>query len=257
MFKHTSAAEHVLDVRFSDKISAGDVKEFEGILAKKLEKNPHLHLLLDFNEVTDISKDAMVEGLGVDLEFFRHIKQFSRCAVISDKEWPQAVAGFFNKVFPVIDRRVFSSSQVESAREWVAEKPATTGQQTPGFRRLNTTNDKLFAFEINGMISAEEMPAVLEDLKTFLDGHDKIFLLNRIKHFGGIDPAIFMQSGLLSARLATMQKAERYAIVGPPEWVEKVLHTLPKDFLDIEIKSFKAEDEDKAWDWLDAKPKEN
>ncbi len=255
MFEHTSASEHVLDVRFSDKITVGDVKEFEGILAKKLENNPHLHVLLDFCEVTDLSKDAMVEGLGVDLEFFRHIKQFNRCAIISDKEWPQAVAGFFNKMFPVIDRRVFSSSQVESARAWVAEKPATTEQQAPGFRRLNTTNDKLFAFEIDGMISAQEMPAVLEDLKTFLGGHDKIRLLNRIKHFGGIDPAIFMQSGLLAVRLATIQKAERYAIVGAPDWMEKVLHTLPKGFLDMEIRSFKAEDEDKAWEWLEAKPK--
>ncbi len=143
-------------------MTAGDVKEFEGILSQKLKKNPDMNILLDFCDVTDLSSDAMVEGLSVDLEFFRHIKQFNRCAIISDKEWPQAMAGFLNKMFPVVDRRVFTSSQLESAKKWVAEKPATNKQQTPGFRRLKTTNDKLFAFEIDGMISAQEMPAVLE-----------------------------------------------------------------------------------------------
>lgn len=73
-----------------------------------------------------------------------------------------------------------------------AELPKAPISQAPAFRFLPTSKDDVFAFAIDGVISAKEMPKVVKRFETFLERHEKVQSLNRIKHFGGIDPAVFM-----------------------------------------------------------------
>jgi hypothetical protein len=63
-----------------------------------------------------------------------------------------------------------------------------------------------------------------------------------------------MQSGLVSMKLAAMQKVERYAIVGAPGWMHKAIETLNPVFPDIEMRTFSVDREVDAWSWLGAKP---
>jgi len=104
------------------------------------------------------------------------------------------------------------------------------------------------------VISAKEMPEVIQTFETFLERHEKVRLLNRIKHFGGIDPAVFMQSGLVSMKLAAMQKVERYAIVGAPGWMRKIIETVNPAFADTDMRTFPLDRENEAWAWLGAEP---
>ncbi|MCK0163124.1 STAS/SEC14 domain-containing protein [Marinobacter sp. S6332] len=88
-------------------------------------------------------------------------------------------------------------------------------------RFIQTNKDNVLAFEIDGVMSSEEMPGVIRKMEDFLAGQNKVRLLNRIKHFGGFDPAIFNPL-----------------------------------FPDIDMRTFTVAMEEDAWAWLEAEPAE-
>jgi len=115
-----------------------------------------------------------------------------------------------------------------------------------------TTRDDVFAFEMNGVISSKELPGLIEDVNAFLDQHENARMLNRIKHLGGIDPSVFLQNGLFPMKMAAIQQVDRYAIVGAPGWVQKMIETVNPVFPDIDMRTFPADHETEAWDWIGA-----
>ena len=256
MYKKLTAPDNVIAMHFSDKLTGDDIKKYKSILDEKLVTHDHLSVFVDFTGLSDMNADALVEGTKADLELLGHINQFSRCAFVSDKEWPQAVISFMEPVFPTFEMKVFTPDQSVEAMKWVVELPKSPKMQTPAFRFIPTSKDDVLAFEINGVISSEEMPGVIKKFDNFLNSHGKVRLLNRIKHFGGIDPRVFMQGGLVSMKLAAMQKVERYAIVGAPGWMRKIIETINPAFADIDMRTFSEGQENEAWAWLGAESSE-
>ncbi len=254
MFEQLSAPDHVIAIRFSGKMTGDDIKTYRTILDDKLAKHPHISACFDFTGLADMTGDAFVEGAKADLELFRHIRQFSRCAFISDKEWPRAIISFMSPLFPSFEMKMFAPDRSEDAIGWAAERPEAPETGTPAFLFLSTSKDEVVAFEINGMISAEDMPGIIREFETVLAKHEKVRLLNRMKHFGGIDPAVFMQSELVPMKLAALKKVERYAIVGAPGWMRKLMEMLRPVLPDIDMRTFPADREAEAWTWLGAEP---
>ena len=112
----------------------------------------------------------------------------------------------------------------------------------------------MLGFEIDGAMTPASVTGLVTDMQAFLDRHDQVRLLGRIKHLGGIDPTLFLQSGLLSMKLAAMQKVERYAIVGAPAWMNTAVKALDPMLTDIELRTFAAAHEADARAWLGATP---
>ena len=102
----------------------------------------------------------------------------------------------------------------------------------------------MLAFEIDGVMSSEEIPRVIQQLEDYLTEHHEVRFFNRMKHFG---PSIFMQTSLVSMQLSAMQKVERYAIVGAPGWMRKVIDVMSPAFPDIDMRTFPADREVDAW----------
>jgi hypothetical protein len=254
MFEQLPAPDHVIAMRLSGKLTGEDVKKYRATLEDKLQKFAHMGICVDWTGLSDMNADALVEGTKADLELLGHLRQFSRCAFVSEKEWPQAIVQFMDPVFPTFEMKVFRPDQSEEAIAWAAESPTAPESKAPAFRFLETSKDDVLGFEIDGVISSEEMPGVIETFDTFLARHEKVRLLNRMKHFGGVDPAVFMQGGLVSMKLAAMQKVERYAIVGGPAWMRKVIETVNPAFADMDIRAFPADQEADAWAWLGTEP---
>lgn len=86
MFTKIDAPDNVIAFALSDKLSAADIKQYENAYSSRLEQPGMLGLCVDFTDLSDMSAQGAMEGAKADLEFFRHIKQFKRFAVISDKE---------------------------------------------------------------------------------------------------------------------------------------------------------------------------
>ncbi len=255
MFEKLAAPDHVIAMRLSGKLTGEDVTQYKALFDEKLAKHKQVGVCVDLTGFSDMSKEAIVKDAKVEFELFTHLAQLGRCAFVSYKEWPQALMNLMQPLFPTFETKVFAPSQIEEAIKWAAEPPEALKAEGPAFRFLPTSREDVLAFEINGVISSEEMPGVIREFETFLGHHDKVRLLNRMKHFGGIDPSIFMQGGLVSMKLAAMQKVERYAIVGAPRWMCRIIETLNPVFPDLDMRTFPADQEDKAWVWLDAEPR--
>jgi hypothetical protein len=201
--------------------------------------------------LSDMSTEAIIRDAKAELALLAHLSQFSRFAFMSGKEWPQAVVHFLAALIPALEMKVFAPDKSDEAMKWAAELPERK-PAPPAFRFLPTSKDNVFAFEIDGVVSSQEMPGIIDRFQAILDNHESVRLLNRMKHFGGIDPEAFLQSGLVSMKLAAMQKVERYAIVGAPGWISKMIERMNPAFPDMEMRTFPADREDEAWAWVDA-----
>lgn len=254
--KEITAPVHVIAIQLSGKLTGDDMKAYRSILETKLSSHVQIGILMDFTGLTDMNADAFTEGIKADLDFLRHIDQIGHLAFVSDKEWLNAVFNFLKPVFPTFEMKVYASDQSDEAMRWVSEQPEARKPQAPALRFFPTSQDDVLAFEINGMISGKEMPGIIKKFKDILQQHEKVRLLNRIKHFGGIDPAVFMQHGLVAMKLAAIRKLERYAIVGAPGWMCKIVEILNPEFEDMEMRTFPEDRESEAWAWLGAQSAE-
>lgn len=253
MLKDITAPDHVIALSLDDKLTGEGIAEYRQTLATKLENHAHISICIDLTRLTDITANAMVEGTKADLQLFSHLKQLRRCAFIADKEWPQAILSFLKPLIPTVEMKVFSASQSQQAINWAADIAAKSeDSDKAAIRFLKTTKDNVLAFEVDGVMSSEQMPQVIQRVEQYLNEHDNVRLLNRIKHFGGFDPSILFQSGLVSMKLSAMEKVERYAIVGAPGWMSKIIDTMNPVFPDIEMRTFALDQEADAWQWLDA-----
>ena len=252
MLKQVPAPDHVIALELDGKLTGEGVEKYHTILEEKLQQHAQIGIYVDLSGLTDMSAKALIEGTKADLELFSHLKQLNRCAFVSDKEWPQAVISCAQLLFPVLDLKVFPAEQREEALKWAADIKEAPLAQRSAIRFLPTSKANVLAIEVDGVVTSEEMPDVLKRLEDFFAAHDKVRLLNRMKHFGGFDSSILMQSSLISMKLSAMKKLERYAIVGAPSWMCKVIGVMNPLFTDVDMQTFAADQEDAAWAWLEA-----
>lgn len=255
-FERLDAPEHVIAIRLTGKVTGADIAEYQKILDEKLAQDQLISLCVDFTGLSDMNAEALTEGLKADFELLSHLGRFHRCAMISDKEWPAAMVRYIDPIFPVLELKVFPPDRREDAIAWAAEPRGNAEPAGQAFRFLPTDRDDVLGFEIDGRFSAEEMPGVVGEFQSWLDRHEKVHLLCRMKRFGGVDPSAFLQRGLLPMKLAAIQKVERYAVVGATGWMRSTIETMTPLFPDMEIRTFSAEQEDEAWAWIGAKPVE-
>jgi len=252
MLKQVPAPDHVIALMLDGKLTGEGIEKYHSILEEKLQQHAQVGIYVDLSGLTDMSANALIEGTKADLQLFSHLKQLHRCAFVSDKEWPHALVFCAQQLFPVLELKVFPTEQSEDALQWAAQTHATPVVRQPAIRFLPTSKANVLAFEIDGLITSEEMPDAIKYLEGFFAAHDKVRLLNRMKHFGGFDPSILMQSSLVSMKLSAMNKLERYAIVGAPSWMRKIISVINPLFADIDMQTFSANQEDAAWAWLEA-----
>tara|TARA_R110002167_G_scaffold45324_3_gene136219 strand:- start:13682 stop:14455 length:774 start_codon:yes stop_codon:yes gene_type:complete len=245
---------HVLDIRLSGKLTGNDMSAYRSALEAKIKEHQHIGMVVDFTELSDIGAEGLAAGVQADMEFFSHIGQFYRVALVSDKEWPGVIVALIQSLISKPQFKAFASSQRDAAIKWTAEIPTAVekSKHASSMRIIRSSKDDVMGFEINGAMTADAVSAVMTELNKFLEAHDKVRLLARIDHFNGVDPAVFMHSGLLSMKLAAMQKVERYAVVGAPGWMHKAIETMNPLFPDIDMRPFAADKEAEAWHWLGA-----
>jgi hypothetical protein len=254
MIERIAAPDHVLALRLAGKMTAADVTAIKRALDPMLAQHARIGFVVDLTGFEDATAEAIAEDLRYELGLLGKAGQFARGALVTDKEWLGVVAGFMAKLLPGMEMRNFSPAQRDEALQWAAELPAEAAHELPAIPVLPTDRDDVLGFEVDGVISATELPVLIDQVNAMLARHDKVRMLARIKHLGGVDPAVFLHSGLVSMKLAAIQKMERYAIVGAPGWMGKAVETMNAVFPDIDMRTFAADREADAWTWLGARP---
>lgn len=256
MSEHPNLSDHVVALDLDGLVTEDSIRRYKEALDRALARHDRVGIYCNLVDLSDISEDALVSGAKADLELLAHMDRLERVAVVSDKEWPVAVIRFTAPLMPTVEIKSFGPDESAAAAEWVSQIPAAQPVRAPAIRLIPTSDDTVLAFEIDGVITARELPALIDRVNAFLERNEKVRMLARVKHLAGVDPAVFTQGGLVSMKLAAMQKMDRYAIVGASGWLGRAIATLQPAFPGIDIQAYDADREDEAWAWLGATPSE-
>ncbi len=255
MFENiNNAPANVAAVRVTGTMGESDVEQYQKLMDAKLAEHGHIGMVFEIVGLADFDPAALDEGVRADLDFLKHLRQVGRFAVVSDKRWPHAIVGLYNHLLPGTEAKVFSAGERDAALVWAGDvtqnAPTDTG---PGIRTFATTRDNVLGFEMNGTLTGDDLKPIIDEFQSFMDNHEHVRLLNRVRHFG-FNPSILFQSGLMSMKLAALKKVERYAIVGAPAWMDKAAGVMNPLVPDMDVRTFPADKEAEAWDWLGAQP---
>ena len=179
----------------------------------------------------------------------RNFRKFDRIAFVAKPSWITAIARFEDAVLSMFDfnMEVFDPEERERALAWVkGEVDETEG---PSVRELPSDDPGIAIYEIDGKIRKQDMEASKQILRKFLDDQEPRKLMAVIKDFAGFELRLLADRELFRMKLEAAKHLDRYAFVGAPGWLEGYISTMDT-LVKPEMRTFRAEDRDKALEWL-------
>ncbi|MEX3010020.1 STAS/SEC14 domain-containing protein [Hoeflea sp. TYP-13] len=119
----------------------------------------------------------------------------------------------------------------------------------PAFTQLKTERDDVYAFEINGHISKQEIEEAYQILEKAYEKHDKINLFVRMGRYDGFDLSALFSDITYAGKLHAIRHMRRYALVGGPAWIANAIRFFAPLFR-MEVRHFELDDEAEAWRWI-------
>ncbi|WP_169054042.1 STAS/SEC14 domain-containing protein [Nitratireductor sp. XY-223] len=129
----------------------------------------------------------------------------------------------------------------------------TSPLKHPALTQLKTERDDVYAFEIDGHLTKEEIERVYQTLEEAYEKHDKISLLMRIGRYDGFDWDTLLSDTAYVGKLHAFRHIRRYALVGGPSWAAGATRFLSPLFR-MEVRHFELADETEAWQWIYGNP---
>jgi hypothetical protein len=111
----------------------------------------------------------------------------------------------------------------------------------------------VIAFEVDGRISGKDMKDLISRFDEALTAHQRLRVLVRVGRFRRVTLEALGAESLWSVKMRGLKQIERYALVGGPDWMERIVHW-STPLLPIETRYFDQTGEQLAWDWLEANP---
>lgn len=123
----------------------------------------------------------------------------------------------------------------------------------PTVRRLPTTRDALYAFEIDGKVTAAGMEAMADQMNAAFDAHDRVDMLLIFRTFDGTEIGAGFDWASIRSRVRSLAKVDKYVTVGAPEEAATMIEVLGK-LVPLETRAFPISELDAAWDFVGARP---
>ncbi len=254
MIEYLEGPEHLIAMNVGGTITADEVDKAYKVVEERLAKHERISF---FGEVADdfsLTWDGLLKDLVQGLGELGRLSRYYRAAIATDNGWVSSVARVEGLVFSSIDVRVFPLSERDKAFAWASEKPEPLPRPKapePSIHFIQTTNDKVFAYEVNGRIIEQDIENAVKEIKLAFERHDKINVLVRMKNFGGFDLMAVLNDDLYRVKHKALSKVDRYAVVGPRPWMRNFLELIAPAF-NVKIRMFGASEEDAAWEWVGA-----
>jgi hypothetical protein len=112
----------LVEITVDGKVSRQDFDDVAARLEAHIARNGKVRVLEQVKSFGGIEPAAFWADLRFSL---RHLADFSRCAVVSDKRWIETLATGINKLV-ACEIRHFAPSQLAAARAWLREEGAGT-----------------------------------------------------------------------------------------------------------------------------------
>lgn len=247
MLKDLTEADDVVVLSISGRLEASDVEQAMGRLDKAFALGGQVHIFVEVLGFQGMPFDAWLSDAGRGLHYLTRLKQFGRVAIVSDQKWLRAASRVESALLPFVRYEVFTPDERDHALAWVKGEASAPRPET--LRVLANGDAEIFAFEVNGRITREGVDALHDHLSQALRPGIGLKLLAIIKHYDGFEPAILVDPKYLELKLSLLRGVARYAIVGGPDWIERLIK-LWNPLLRLEIRHFGAGSEGEARAWL-------
>lgn len=251
MIEMLKSKPDVIAVKVGGKMGREGLDAIVDLVEKSLAEREKTHLFADVEGFSGIELDALAEYLPRGLSMIGRLDRFGRIAVVSDQPWVRVATRIESALLPGISYEVFNPDEREQALAWVEGRRSLP--HGPAIRIIETDRPDVLGFEVDGKISAAEMKAVASYFNDALKHGRPRRLLGRFKNFAWAEIGSFVEPDYYRMKLAALERLERYALVGGPAWLGAWAGLLDPLFK-AEIRHFAAEDEAKAWAWLEAAP---
>ncbi len=119
----------------------------------------------------------------------------------------------------------------------------------PAVKQVKTQREDVYAFEIYGHVSRQEIDDIYQTLEKAYENHDKINLLVRMSRFDGVDWSAVFSEAVYIGKFHAIKHMRRYALVGGPKWAAVAMQFFNPLFR-LEVRHFELEQEAEAWDWI-------
>ncbi len=252
MLSIEEAPENLLAIRLSGVVEEADIERMERAFAEKLATEDRFGLVVDMTDWSDITGDALAEDSKFEFGLLGKLARFPRMAIISDKQFPQAIVKYLHPLFPTVEIRTFGADERQEAMAFAAtvdNLPEISAGPTHGVTMIDTGEPGLMAFEMTGVLTADDVERVIAPLQEAFSGDQRVDLFARVTGYRGFDPSMFITTDILSVKLSAIGHIRRYAIVGAPKWMKSV-GSLLLSAMPMDARFFDCDDEDAAWAWL-------
>jgi hypothetical protein len=254
MLEILESPKHLVAFKLSDKLTADDVTKAYKATDDAIKSNDRISFFGEVDPSMQLTFEGLVKDLVEGVGQWNKLKHYYRVALVTDKGWMAALARVEGLVFSSIDVRVFGHADRNKAFAWASETPAPVSapvEAEPSIRFLQTTNENVFAYEVDGRLRERDIKSAVKELKPFFEREGKFNVLARMKDFHGFDLLSIFDDDLIRLKVKAPSKIAKYAVIGPKPWMRNLLE-LAGSVVSTEIRTFDASEEAAAWEWIGA-----
>lgn len=244
---------NVWELTLDGVLEKGDIETMERELTPALQGGHPLGLIVRAEGWKDITADAIAEDMKFEFGLLAQWAKIAKMAMVTDLQAFAAVLKWIDPILPMIDMKSFSSSEVAAAEAFASDLPDQPEADTAsGITLLADGSDGVIAFEVDGLMTTEDLQKVMQPLEPVLQGDSKINLLAKFTNYGGFDPSILTDGSFMGSKFGAISHLDRYAVVGGPAWMTTMIKGMSA-MMPFEMRLFDLVDEPEARAWVGMK----
>ena len=254
MLEILESPKHLVAFKLSKELTADDVDKSTKALTDALKDQERVNIFTEIDGAITFTLEGLWRDLVNSVSNFGLRRKINRLAVVSGSEVYSFLLRVEGLVFSSIEMRVFSPARRDEAFAWASKEPEPLPKPEPAKRAihfLQTTNENVFAYEVDGRVTEKDIEETVKELKAKFDQKEKINILVRMKNFNGFDLMALLNDDLYRVKLQSLSKVEKYAVVGAPTWMRNFYELINPAFK-LKIRVFDADVENDAWEWVGA-----
>ena len=120
-------------------------------------------------------------------------------------------------------------------------------------REIRTTEPNVFAYDIPGAVSEEDLKRMATRLDAAYETHEQVNLLLLFENYEGNEFGALLDPEVIKAHFKALTSLHRYAVVGAPAHMDVALQAVTA-VLPIKPKTFDKAEIAEAWTWVGARP---
>ncbi|PYS86205.1 MAG: hypothetical protein DMF62_16615 [Acidobacteria bacterium] len=255
MIEILDSPKHLVAMRLSGKLTAEDVAAAYKATEEALKENDRISFFAEVDESMNLTFEGVFKDMLEGIWQIGKLKHYSRVALVTSKGWIAAIARVEGIVFSSVDVRVFDPAEHDKAFAWASEKPEPLPKpedRGPAIHLIQTTNENVFAYEVDGPIGEKDIETAVRGLNDAFEGKEKINVLGRLKNWAGFDLVAVLSDQLFKTKYKSLSKVEKYAVVGAKPWMRNFLELI-NPAIGPTIRVFDTDEENAAWEWVGAR----